>query len=89
MKFIVLVRRRSSIKTGSYVHTVNDLIYVLRRATLDVTMATDKKDELLRSVSAQNISVGVATGSESVNTDLSEDPHLRKEGSKLSETVCR
>ena len=51
-------------------------------------MATDKKDELLRSVSAQNISVGVATGSESVNIDLSEDPHLREEGNKLSETVC-
>ena len=52
-------------------------------------MATENKDELLRSESAQNISVGFATGSESVNIDLCEDPHLREEGSKLSETVCR
>ena len=69
------------------------------RATLDVAMATDDKDESLRSVDAQNISVGVATGPESTNIENGniengniENGNIEngnnENGSELSQKVC-
>ena len=45
-------------------------------------MAADDEDELLRSMHAQDISVGFAAGSEKVNV------YRREEGSELSQRVC-
>lgn len=53
------------------------------------TMAAYDKDEILRSVRAQNRSVSFITGSELVNIDVKEDSSRLNEDSELNETVWR
>ena len=62
--------------------TLFSILLFFLRAALDVTMAADDEDELLRSMHAQDISVGFAAGSERVNV------YRQEEGSELSQSVC-